>query len=42
MIIAQSYEELLKKNKKLVFIDVRSPKEYKEAHIPDAVNIPVF
>ena len=42
MIIAQSYEELLKKNKKLVFVDVRSPKEYTEAHIPDAINIPVF
>ena len=42
MIIAQSYEDLLKKNKKLVFIDVRSPKEYKEAHIPEAINIPVF
>ena len=37
MIIAQSYEDLLKKNKKLVFIDVRSPKEYKEAHIPEAI-----
>lgn len=42
MIIAQSYEELLKKNRKLVFIDVRSPMEYKEAHIPGAVNVPVF
>ena len=42
MIIAQSYKDLLKKNKKLVFIDVRSPKEYKEAHIPEAINIPVF
>ncbi|MDO5088536.1 MAG: rhodanese-like domain-containing protein, partial [Leptotrichiaceae bacterium] len=42
MIITQSYEELLKKNRKLVFIDVRSPVEYKEAHIPGAVNVPVF
>lgn len=25
-----------------VFIDLRSPKEYQEAHIPNAVNIPLF
>ena len=42
MIGAQKYEDLLKKKKKLIFIDVRSPVEYEEAHIPDAVNIPVF
>ena len=42
MIGAQKYEDLLKKNKKFIFIDVRSPVEYEEAHIPDAVNIPVF
>lgn len=42
MIITQKYEELLKKRKKLIFIDVRTPKEYKEAHIPNAYNIPIF
>ena len=42
MIGAQKYEDLLKKKKKLIFIDVRSPVEYEEAHIPDAVNILVF
>ena len=42
MIGAQKYEDLLKKKEKLIFIDVRSPKEFEEAHIPNAVNIPVF
>lgn len=37
-------EELLKKqaNETLTLIDVRSPKEFKEATIPGAINIPVF
>lgn len=42
MIISHKYEDLLKKRKNLIFIDVRTPKEYKEAHIPNALNIPVF
>lgn len=32
----------LNKSKKLPVIDVRSPAEYAEGHIPGAVNIPVF
>lgn len=36
-----TYDEALKL-KKPIFIDVRSPKEYKEATIPGAVNIPVL
>ena len=45
MIIMQSYEKItekIKKGKNLLFIDVRSPSEYREARIPGAVNIPVF
>ena len=45
MIIMQSYEKLtekIKKGRKLLFIDVRSPSEYREARIPGAINIPVF
>ncbi len=45
MIISQTYEDLIKnKDEKLnlVYIDVRSPIEYKESHIPNAINIPVF
>ena len=42
MVITQSYEKLSANKGKIIFIDVRSPKEYTEAHIPGAVNIPVF
>ena len=42
MVIAQSYEKLSANKGKVIFIDVRTPKEYREAHIPGAVNIPVF
>ena len=45
MIIMQSYEKLtekIKKGRKLLFIDVRSPSEYREARIPGAINIPIF
>ncbi len=44
MIIEQSYEKTIKKVKgeKPLFIDVRSPCEYEEAHIPGAINIPLF
>lgn len=44
--VQQEYtiEELLelKKKGKRVLVDVRSPKEYHEASIPGAINIPVF
>lgn len=42
MIIEYEYGELLKRRDSLIFIDVRSPVEYKKEHIPGAVNIPVF
>ena len=45
MIIMQSYEKItekIKKGRKLLFIDVRSPSEYREERIPGAINIPVF
>ena len=42
MVITQSYEKLSANKGKVIFIDVRTPREYMEAHIPGAVNIPVF
>ena len=42
MVTAQSYEKLSESKGKIIFIDVRTPKEYEEARIPGAVNIPVF
>ncbi|MCK4661469.1 MAG: tRNA 2-selenouridine(34) synthase MnmH [Bacteroidales bacterium] len=35
-------EEFLLLSEKLAIIDVRSPKEYEQGHIPNAVNIPLF
>ncbi len=37
-----SIEEFLQKRSKCPVIDVRSPSEYKQGHIPGAVNIPLF
>jgi tRNA 2-selenouridine synthase len=37
-----SIEEFLKLNDTLPLVDVRSPAEYEQAHIPGAVNIPLF
>ena len=42
MIIEYEYAQLVERREKLIFIDVRTPKEYEEEHIPEAVNIPVF
>ena len=42
MVAEYEYEKLLERKEKMIFIDVRSPKEYAEGHIPGAVNIPVF
>ena len=42
MIIEYEYAQLVERREKLIFIDVRTPKEYEEEHIPGAVNIPVF
>lgn len=35
------YEKLPNLSKNDVILDVRSPEEYKEAHIPKSLNIPV-
>ncbi len=37
-----TYEKLMSEKKNLVFVDVRTPKEYFEDHIPNAINIPLF
>jgi tRNA 2-selenouridine synthase len=37
-----SPEEFLKLGKSLPMIDVRTPAEFEEGHIPDALNIPIF
>jgi rhodanese-related sulfurtransferase len=37
---AKLYQELAK-GAKLLVIDVRTPREYAEGHIPDAINIPI-
>lgn len=36
------FEEALKENRKAVVIDVRSPKEFKDGHLPKAKNINVM
>ncbi len=38
----KTIEEFLKLNETFPLIDVRSPAEYEQAHIPGAVNIPLF
>jgi len=35
-------EEFLELSKEIAIVDVRAPKEYQYAHIPGAVNIPIF
>ena len=37
-----SPESFLEIGKELVTVDVRSPKEFEEGHIPGAINIPIF
>ena len=37
MVTAQSYEKLSESKGKIIFIDVRTPKEYEEARIPGAL-----
>lgn len=36
------FEEALKENRKAVVIDVRSPKEFKDGHLPKAKNVNVM
>lgn len=38
-ISADEYEQLNKQD--IVLVDVRTPKEYKDGHIPDAINLPL-
>lgn len=33
---------ILKNNKQVVLLDVRSPQEYREGHLPNAINIPLY
>lgn len=33
-------EKIMNENKNYVIVDVRTPDEYKEGHIPNAINIP--
>ena len=35
-------EYFIKESKETPVVDVRSPKEYLEGHIPGAINIPLF
>lgn len=37
-----SVKEFLEKSKDIALIDVRTPKEFEEGHIPGAFNIPIF
>ncbi len=37
-----SIQQYLEKSKKVQIVDVRSPKEFNQAHIPGAVNLPLF
>ena len=33
---------IMKNNKQAVLLDVRSPQEYREGHLPNAINIPLY
>lgn len=35
-------QEMLKENKDIIILDVRSPQEYNEGHITGAINIPEY
>lgn len=34
--------EMLKNDKEMLLIDVRSPQEYKESHLDGAINLPLY
>ena len=42
MPIALEIEKFLEEGKKSILIDVRTPAEFEQGHIPGAVNIPIF
>lgn len=35
-------QEMMNKNKDAILLDVRSPQEFNEGHLPGAVNIPLY
>lgn len=35
-------QEMLKNNRNIILLDVRSSQEFEENHLEDAINIPVF
>ncbi len=40
-----TFEELkktIKNNENIILLDVRSPQEYKEGHLKNAINIPIY
>lgn len=39
-ISAEKAKELMDNEKSVIILDVRTPEEYAEGHIPDAVNVP--
>ena len=38
---AKQFYEMIQKEKNVIILDVRTPQEYKEGHISNAINIPV-
>lgn len=41
-ITEEEMKELLKSNDNIILLDVRSPQEYEEDHLPGAINIPNY
>ena len=42
MITKLSAQDFLEKGKAIPMIDVRTPAEFEQGHIPGAINIPIF
>jgi rhodanese-related sulfurtransferase len=38
---AKQFYEMMQKEKNIIILDVRTPQEYQEGHISNAINIPV-
>ena len=38
----EELKNLIKTNKKIILLDVRSPQEYKEGYLKGAINIPLY
>ena len=41
-ITLKELNEMILRNQKMVLIDVRSPQEYKEGHLQNAISIPLY